>query len=24
MASVKTDEELIDKAWGYHDRPESP
>jgi len=24
MASVKTDEELIDKAWGYHDRPEAP
>jgi len=23
-ASVKTDEELIDKAYGYHDRPESP
>ena len=23
-ASVKTDEELIDKAYGYHDRPEAP
>ncbi len=23
-ASTKTDEELIDKAWGYHDRPEAP
>ncbi len=24
VASVKTDEELIDKAFGYHDRPEAP
>ncbi len=23
-ASVKTDEELIEKAFGYHDRPETP
>jgi hypothetical protein len=23
-ASVRTDEELIDKAYGYHDRPETP
>ena len=23
-ATVKTDEELIDKAFGYHDRPETP
>jgi hypothetical protein len=23
-ASAKTDEELIDKAFGYHDRPEAP
>jgi len=23
-ATVKTDEELIDKAYGYHDRPEAP
>jgi hypothetical protein len=23
-ASVKTDEELIDKSFGYHDRPEAP
>lgn len=23
-ASVKTDDELMDKAYGYHDRPESP
>ncbi|MBL6979943.1 MAG: hypothetical protein ISR58_02020 [Anaerolineales bacterium] len=23
-ATVKTDEELIDKAFGYHDRPEAP
>ncbi len=23
-ASVKTDEELIDKAYGYHDRPDAP
>jgi hypothetical protein len=23
-ASTKTDEELIDKAYGYHDRPETP
>jgi hypothetical protein len=23
-ATVKTDEELIEKAYGYHDRPETP